>query len=72
MKTIISTVGTSLLSNLRKPERNPTGLTDPHNLLKANPQGAGSQASALARLVQATTLFSCIPTLMKANVARQL
>lgn len=36
-RTIISTVGTSLLGNLRNPARNPSGLTDPYDLLKASP-----------------------------------
>lgn len=52
-KTIISTVGTSLLGNLKNPERNSSGLTEPYELLKANPQEASAEANAVTRLAQA-------------------
>ncbi|GHG09783.1 hypothetical protein GCM10017783_22870 [Deinococcus piscis] len=52
MKTIISTVGTSLLGNLNNPRRNPSGLTDPYDLLRANPQEASAEANAVTRLAQ--------------------
>lgn len=52
-QTIISTVGTSLLGNLRNPTRNPGGLTDPYELLRANPQDASAEANAVTRLAAA-------------------
>lgn len=52
-RTIISTVGTSLLGNLNNPKRNPNGLTEPYDLLKANPQDASAEANAVTRLAEA-------------------
>lgn len=52
-QTIISTVGTSLLVNLRNPARNPGGLSDPYELLCANPHDASAEANAVTRLAEA-------------------
>lgn len=52
-QTIISTVGTSLLGNLKNPVRNPSGLTDPYELLKTNSQEASAEANAVTRLAEA-------------------
>lgn len=47
-RVIISTVGTSLLGNLKN--RNPNGISDPTEYIKANPQAASAEANALSRL----------------------
>ena len=52
-RRIISTVGTSLLGNIKNPRYNPRNLTDFSEFLRAEPQKASAEGNALSRLTQA-------------------
>lgn len=49
-RLIISTVGTSLLGNIKNPKWNPNGLTDHQDFFRFDPQKAAAESNALSRL----------------------